>query len=165
MSLNISDFNLFFIRQLQPLWKKVTPSFPANPPLKSWGPIRLTLFENLVEGSLPHPPPPSLLQKWGRVHTMQKELIKKHFKNFLFQRSYFERLSINGIMKANKTKSSCKQIVNQVTARNAIVCLPLCFFYCVSHKNALSYKFGKIFWNFTRVTLIFIACLLTSVVI
>ena len=145
--------------------KKSHPLFPSKSSSKKLRSYQAHPFWKFGWRLTASPPPPSLLQKWGRVHTMQKELIKKHFKNFLFQRSYFERSSINGIMKANKTKSSCKQIVNQVTARNAIVCLPLCFFYCVSHKNALSYKFGKIFWNFTRVTLIFIACLLTSVVI
>ena len=34
LSLNISDFNLFFMWKLQPPLKKVTPVFPSNPPLK-----------------------------------------------------------------------------------------------------------------------------------
>ena len=48
LSLNILDFNLFFMWQLQP---------------PSWGPVKAPLFENLVGGSTPPPPPP--LQKDG----------------------------------------------------------------------------------------------------
>ena len=32
--------------------KKVTPSFPATPS-QSWGPVKLSIFENLVGGSTP----------------------------------------------------------------------------------------------------------------
>ena len=38
LSLNISDFNLFFVKIATPL-EKVTPSFPATPS-KSWGPVK-----------------------------------------------------------------------------------------------------------------------------
>ena len=37
-----------------------------------------------------------------RLWVRQKELIKKHFKNFLFLRSYFERLSVTGTNESNK---------------------------------------------------------------
>ena len=49
LSLNVSDFNLFF------MWQ-VTPSFPA-PRSKGWGPVKPSLFENLVGGSTAPPPP------------------------------------------------------------------------------------------------------------
>ena len=39
LSLNISDFSLFFIQKLQPLPLKVTPSFPAAPS-KNWDPVK-----------------------------------------------------------------------------------------------------------------------------
>ena len=37
-----------------------------------------------------------------RLWVRQKELIKKHFKNFLFLRSYFESLSVTGTNESNK---------------------------------------------------------------
>ena len=110
--------------QLQPLWKKVTPSFPANPPLKSWGPIRLTLFENLVEGSLPPPPP---AEKGEGAHYAERAH-QETFSKFSFSEKLLWKVVNKWCNEANKTKSSCKQIVNQVTARNAIVCLPLVSF-------------------------------------
>ena len=51
-SLNISDFNLFFMWKLQPLWKS-HPLLSQQPPSKSWVPVKPLLFENLVEGSMP----------------------------------------------------------------------------------------------------------------
>ena len=59
LSLNISDFSLFFLWKLQPPLKKVTPLSQQHPS-KSWCPVKSLLFENLVGGS-----PPSLLQKEG----------------------------------------------------------------------------------------------------
>ena len=53
LSLNISDFNLFFMWQLQPPWKR-SPPFSQQPPSKSWRPVKPPLFENLVGGST-HP--------------------------------------------------------------------------------------------------------------
>ena len=49
LSLNISDFNYFYVKIATPPLKKVTPS-------KSWGPVKPPLFENLVGGSTPPPP-------------------------------------------------------------------------------------------------------------
>ena len=39
MSLNISDFNLFYVKIAVSLLKKVPPSFTATPS-KSWGPVK-----------------------------------------------------------------------------------------------------------------------------
>ena len=39
LSLNISDFNLFFMWKLQPSWKK-SPPLSQQPPSKSWGPVK-----------------------------------------------------------------------------------------------------------------------------
>ena len=64
--LNISDFNLFFMWQLQPPLKKVTLSFPATPS-KSWGPIKPPFFENLIGGSTPLP-----CRKKGGAHYSSK---------------------------------------------------------------------------------------------
>ena len=52
MSLNISDFNWFFIGKLHPpQWKMSPPSFPATPS-RSWGLVKPPPpFENLVGGS------------------------------------------------------------------------------------------------------------------
>ena len=64
LSLNISDFSLFFVEKLQrrppPALKKVTPLFPSNPPLKTSFPATC-LF---------HPPPPPAKSGEGVVHTM-----------------------------------------------------------------------------------------------
>ena len=61
LSLNISDFNLFLMWKLQPPEKSHPPLSQQNPS-KSWSPVKLPLFENLVGGSTP---PLS-----RRVHTM-----------------------------------------------------------------------------------------------
>ena len=63
LSLNISDFNSFFMWKLQPPWK--SPPFSQQTPSKSWGPSKSPLFENLVGGATTPPPPPALLQKGG----------------------------------------------------------------------------------------------------
>ena len=55
LSLNISDFNLFFMWKLQPSVKKSHPPLSQQPPSKSWGPVKLPFFENLVAGSIPPP--------------------------------------------------------------------------------------------------------------
>ena len=71
LSLNISDFSLFFCKNCNPL-KKITPSFPATPPSQSWGPVKPPPplppqpFKNLVGRSTPSLP---LSRKWG-VYTM-----------------------------------------------------------------------------------------------
>ena len=39
---------------MNPSLKKVTPSFPATP-CQCWGPVKLPLFGNLVQGSTPLP--------------------------------------------------------------------------------------------------------------
>ena len=47
LSLDITDSNLFFIKKLEPApWKK-------SPFSKSWGPVKPSLFGNLVGGSSP----------------------------------------------------------------------------------------------------------------
>ena len=51
LSLNISNFNLFFMQKLQTFLKKVAPSFPATP-LKKLRSCQVPLFQNLVGGSL-----------------------------------------------------------------------------------------------------------------
>ena len=65
LSLNILDFNLFFMWQLQTPWKKSPHLFSQEPPSESWGPVKAPLFENLVGGSTPR----LLMQKVG-VPTM-----------------------------------------------------------------------------------------------
>ena len=50
LSLNISDFNLFLCESCNSRLIKVTPSFPAIPS-KSWGPVKHSLYENMVGGS------------------------------------------------------------------------------------------------------------------
>ena len=63
MSLNISDFNFFYVK-IKPSLLKKNPSFPGTPakssgpvtPSKSSGPVKTpSLFENLVGGSIPIP--------------------------------------------------------------------------------------------------------------
>ena len=134
MSLNISGFNLFFMWQLQPLWKKVTPSFPANPPLKSWGPIRLTLFENLVEGS---PPPPPPAEKGEGAHYAERAH-QETFSKFSFSEKLLwkvvnkwcnESKQNEVFLQTNSKPSDCKKCYCLFTS---------CFFYCVTHKNAHS---------------------------
>ena len=57
--------------------------------------------------------------KWVR----QKELINKHLKNFLFLRSYFERLSVTGTNESNKrTFSWMFSFINIV---NIVLCFIL----------------------------------------
>ena len=56
LSLNISDFNLFFMWKSQPPpLKNVTSLFPSNTPLKNEVLSIHPLFENLVGGSIPLP--------------------------------------------------------------------------------------------------------------
>ena len=50
LSLNISDFNLFFVT-IATLPEKSHPPLSQQPPSKSWGHVKLPLFENLVGGS------------------------------------------------------------------------------------------------------------------
>ena len=54
LSLNISDFNLFFMWKLQLPWKK-SPPLSQQPPSKSWGPVKTPPFGNLVGDSTPSP--------------------------------------------------------------------------------------------------------------
>ena len=57
--LNISDFNLFFLKIATPLPEKNHPTLCQQPPSKSRGPVKPhPLLENLVGGSTPLPPPP-----------------------------------------------------------------------------------------------------------
>ena len=58
LSLNISDFSLFFFVKITTCpWKKLPPSFPATLS-QSWDPVKHPLFfENLVGGSTPSLPP------------------------------------------------------------------------------------------------------------
>ena len=62
LSLNIPDFNLFFMSKLQPPPEK-SCLFPSNP-LEKFRSCQAPLFENLFGGSTPSP-----LQKGG-VHNM-----------------------------------------------------------------------------------------------
>ena len=62
LSLNILDFNLFFMWKLQPPWKK-SPPLSQQPLSKVWGLVKPTLFENLVRGATPPPP-----ADWGGAH-------------------------------------------------------------------------------------------------
>ena len=56
--LNISDFNLFFLKIATPLPEKNHPTLCQQPPSKSRGPVKPhPLLENLVGGSTPPPPP------------------------------------------------------------------------------------------------------------
>ena len=88
LSLNISDFNNFYVKTATPLppLKKVTSLFPSNSPLKVEAlSSSLPLFENWLEvqpppppllkigGGSPPPPPPPLAGRVGRVHTMTVE--------------------------------------------------------------------------------------------
>ena len=53
LSLNISDFRLFFLLKPEPPWKRSQPSFPAAPS-KNWDHvIPRQLFENLIGDSTP----------------------------------------------------------------------------------------------------------------
>ena len=83
LSLNISDFNLFFMWKLQtPPQKKVTPLFPSNLPLKAEV-LSSPLFENLVGVSTsrpPPPPPPSRKGGEGGAHY--------GLNNFIFYQQY-----------------------------------------------------------------------------
>ena len=62
LSLNISDFNLFFVWKLQLPLKKGTSLFPSNPPLKV---EILSNFPFWKFGWRFNPPPPPH-RKWGR---------------------------------------------------------------------------------------------------
>ena len=66
LTLNISNFSLSFMKKLQPPLKKVTPSFPETPS-QNWDLVKPALFENLVAGSTPPPPP---AEKMGRGCTL-----------------------------------------------------------------------------------------------
>ena len=69
LSLNISDFNLFFMWKLHSLpspTEKSHPSFSATP-FKSWGPIKPPFLKIWFEAQLP---PPPLSSKKGGVHTI-----------------------------------------------------------------------------------------------
>ena len=62
LSLNIPDFNLFFMWKLQPPPEKSHPLFPSNPPSKSWGPVKpLPLLKIWLEAQ----PPPPLQNRGG----------------------------------------------------------------------------------------------------
>ena len=69
LSLNISDFSLFFMKSLQSPLKKVTPLFPRKP-LSKLQSRQAPLFENLVGDSTPPtpPPPPPAQQKNGGAY-------------------------------------------------------------------------------------------------
>ena len=62
LSLNISDFNLFFMWKLQPPWKK-SPPLSQQPPSKSWGPVKPPPFRKFGWRLNPSP-----LQKGGGAH-------------------------------------------------------------------------------------------------
>ena len=65
LSLNIWDFNWFFMWKLQRAPEKVSPSFPATPS-KSRGPVKPPFFKIWLEVQPPAPPP----SKKRGVHTM-----------------------------------------------------------------------------------------------
>ena len=90
LSLNILDFNLFFMWQLQTPWKKSPHLFSQEPPSESWGPVKAPLFENLVGGSTP---PPSPFRKVGGVHTMRTIYSSR----FYFTFNQFGRVQINAL--------------------------------------------------------------------
>ena len=50
LSLNISDFNLYICENCNRLLIKVNPSFAATPS-KSCGPVKHSIYENMVGGS------------------------------------------------------------------------------------------------------------------
>ena len=65
LSLNISDFSLFFMKNLQSLLKKVTPLFPRKP-LSKLQSRQAPMFENLVGDSTSHPTTTTTpTKKWG----------------------------------------------------------------------------------------------------
>ena len=101
MSLNISDFSLFFLWKLQPSLKKVTPLFQQHPS-KSWCPVKSPLFENLVGGS--PPPPPSLLQKEGGRSAHYAIVL------VLFHGEHFYGFSENDSRKCQKKRKKEKHI-------------------------------------------------------
>ena len=62
LSLNISDFSLFFMWKLQPVLKKITPpSLSQQPPSKSWAPVKPTFLKIWLEAQ----PPPSPAKRGG----------------------------------------------------------------------------------------------------
>ena len=78
LPLNISDFNSFFMWQLQPPLKKVTPSFPATPS-KSCGPVKPPLLKIWLEAQ-----PPSLAERGGGCTLCIKTLRSLHSWSFFF---------------------------------------------------------------------------------
>ena len=68
MSLNISDFNIFFVWKLQPLLKKVTPLFPSNPPLKVEVLSSIPFLKIWLEAQPPTTPPPPAENGKGGSH-------------------------------------------------------------------------------------------------
>ena len=54
LSLNISNFNSFFMRKLQPP-EKIHHPLSQQPPSKSWSLVKPHLFENLVGGDYDSP--------------------------------------------------------------------------------------------------------------
>ena len=65
LSLNISDFSLFFMKNLQSSLKKVTPLFPRKP-LSKLQSRQAPMFENLVGDSTSHPTTTTTpTKKWG----------------------------------------------------------------------------------------------------
>ena len=70
LSLNISDFSFFLCKNCNPFPWKNLPSFSLQLSSKTWDPVKLPLFENLVGGSSPHSAPkqrgrPAHCQCWG----------------------------------------------------------------------------------------------------
>ena len=67
LSLNISDFSLFFMKNLQSSLKKVTPLFPRKP-LSKLQSRQAPMFENLVGDSTSHPTTTTTPTKNGSAH-------------------------------------------------------------------------------------------------
>ena len=110
LSLNISNFNLFFSWKLQPPTPPPPPEkshhpLSQQPPSKSWRPVKPPLFENLVGGLTPTPTPPPLQQKGG-VHTMRPKPQEQDF-------SQIQELSRNNVN--NKHFPYRKNLVKIVT--------------------------------------------------
>ena len=94
--LNISDFNLFYVKVATPL-KKVTTSFPANPS-KGWGPVKPALFWKFGWRLTPLLP---RLQKEGCVCACPRyvfiTLIITNFWKFQF--NYYELFNEENLLK------------------------------------------------------------------